>query len=144
MGVSDMKRADYVVLYINQWQRQAPAPEFLAYFERFSPEYVVRIGGLDYARIYDMRQAPLSFQASAIDPVREVNGFLISCAIPADRRPREASFSDCMSCKNKWSTHYIERLERARKTEMPIIIIVVVATCLIILKVNWKAVKKTA
>ena len=79
MGISDLRRADYVVLYLNQWQRQAPTPEFLAYFERFSPEYVVRIGGLEYARVYNMSQAPPealpashSSQAGAVSPVGEV------------------------------------------------------------------------
>jgi hypothetical protein len=79
MGISDMRRADYVVLYLNQWQRQAPTPEFLAYFERFSPEYVVRIGGLEYARVYNMSQAPAqglsaspSSQVSLTSPVGEV------------------------------------------------------------------------
>jgi len=58
MGLSDLRRADYVVLYLNQWQRQAPYPEFLAYFEGFSPELVVRIGDIEYAQIYNMDDAP--------------------------------------------------------------------------------------
>jgi hypothetical protein len=58
MDIRDMKRADYVVFYINQLQRQAPNPEFLAYFEQLEPEYVVRIGALEYARVYNMQDAP--------------------------------------------------------------------------------------
>jgi hypothetical protein len=59
MSVRDMRRADYVVFYINQLQRQAPNPAFLAFFEQFEPEYVVRIGDLEYARIYDMSKIPV-------------------------------------------------------------------------------------
>jgi hypothetical protein len=58
MGIANLRRADYVVLYLNQWQRQVPTPKFLAFFEQFPPEYVVHIGDLEYARIYDMSQAP--------------------------------------------------------------------------------------
>jgi hypothetical protein len=75
MNIDSLRRADYVVLYLNEWQRQAPTPEFLAYFEQLQPEYVVRIGGMEYARVYNMRQAPTSFsstRASAISPIGEV------------------------------------------------------------------------
>jgi hypothetical protein len=75
MNIDSLRRADYVVLYLNEWQRQAPNPEFLAYFEQLKPEYVVRIGGVEYARVYDMSRAPTSFSppgASAADPVGEV------------------------------------------------------------------------
>jgi len=79
MSIDSLKRADYVVLYLNQWQRQAPNPEFLAYFEQLQPEYVVRIGGLEYARVYDMSQAPAAElpgssppEAGAVNPVGEV------------------------------------------------------------------------
>jgi hypothetical protein len=45
---------DYVVLYAHQWQRQVPNAEMLAFFDRFSPEYVAQINGLDYARVYNL------------------------------------------------------------------------------------------
>jgi hypothetical protein len=71
--IDALQRADYVVLYVNQWQRQIPYPEFLAFFEQFSPEYVIRIGGVEYARIYDMSQAPPDETARSIyTPDREV------------------------------------------------------------------------
>jgi 4-amino-4-deoxy-L-arabinose transferase-like glycosyltransferase len=57
-SLDDLRGIDFVVLYRDQWQRQLPSPEFLAFFQRFDPEYVVRIGGIEYARIYNMRYAP--------------------------------------------------------------------------------------
>jgi hypothetical protein len=51
-----LKRADYLVLYIHQWQRQQPDPAMLAYFTSKSPEYVVHIDGFDYAMVYNMRK----------------------------------------------------------------------------------------
>jgi hypothetical protein len=58
MSISDLRRGDYVVFYLNQLQRQAPSAEVLDYFAQFEPEYVVRIGNLEYAWIYDMQDAP--------------------------------------------------------------------------------------
>lgn len=50
---------DYAVLYINQWQRQLPSPEVIAYFQAQTPVHTVRFRGLELARIYDMRTVPL-------------------------------------------------------------------------------------
>lgn len=47
---------DYTVLYINQWQRQQPSPEVITWFASQTPAYTVRSGGLDLARVYDMRE----------------------------------------------------------------------------------------
>jgi hypothetical protein len=58
MSVRDLRRANYVVFYINQLQRQAPSRAVLAYFAQFEPEYVVKIGNLEYARVYNMEDAP--------------------------------------------------------------------------------------
>jgi hypothetical protein len=44
------------VLYDHQLQRQQPDPELLAYLERQTPEYVVRINGLEYARVYNLHR----------------------------------------------------------------------------------------
>ena len=49
ISIRDLRRADYVVFYLNQVQRKAPSVEILDYFAQFEPEYVVRIGNLDYA-----------------------------------------------------------------------------------------------
>lgn len=43
--------ADYVVVYIHQWQRQLPA-ELLQRFAGREPEHTIWINGLEYARIY--------------------------------------------------------------------------------------------
>jgi hypothetical protein len=49
-----MQSADYLVLYIHQWQRLLPDPDMLAYFAAQVPEYVVHIDGLDYAQVYNL------------------------------------------------------------------------------------------
>jgi hypothetical protein len=53
-GLNQLPGIDYVVLYAHQWQRQVPNAEMLAFFDRFSPEYVAQINGLDYARVYNL------------------------------------------------------------------------------------------
>lgn len=49
---------DYVVTYVNQWQRRLPTQEMLDYFAQQTPEKVIVIDGLEYARIYNVRGAP--------------------------------------------------------------------------------------
>lgn len=44
--------AQYVVLYINQIQRQMPTPGLIQYYQSFPPAHVVAINGIDYAAIY--------------------------------------------------------------------------------------------
>jgi hypothetical protein len=55
-GISgeQLEGADYLVLYIHQWQRGRPDPEMLAYFADQRPEYVVHIDSLDYAQVYNL------------------------------------------------------------------------------------------
>lgn len=44
---------DYVVFYVNQWQRRFPDEEFYRYFEtRYEPEKIIPINGVDYVAIY--------------------------------------------------------------------------------------------
>jgi hypothetical protein len=50
---------DYTVVYVNQWQRQLPSPEAIAYFAEQTPVYSVRNGGLDLVHIYDLRNTLL-------------------------------------------------------------------------------------
>lgn len=50
--LTNILEADYVVLYIHQWQRQTPSKEILDYFARMKPVFVARIGNLDYAEVY--------------------------------------------------------------------------------------------
>ena len=44
--------ADYVVFYINQWQRKIPSSEVIDYFANQTPAHVVRANGLELVRIY--------------------------------------------------------------------------------------------
>ncbi|MCB0047838.1 MAG: phospholipid carrier-dependent glycosyltransferase [Caldilineaceae bacterium] len=48
---------DYVVVYINQRQREIPARDVINYFADQEPVYVVTRDGLDLARVYDLRGA---------------------------------------------------------------------------------------
>ncbi len=50
---------DYAVTYVNQWQREIPSPEAVAWFQAQTPVHTVRFRGLELARIYDLRGAPL-------------------------------------------------------------------------------------
>jgi hypothetical protein len=52
--------SNYLVLYIHQWQRKLPAPEFLAIFAPQEPEQIIRINGLEYAKIYKLPEQPVS------------------------------------------------------------------------------------
>jgi hypothetical protein len=44
--------ADYVVFYVSQVQRQLPSAELVEFFGVQVPEHVVRLGGVDFVRIY--------------------------------------------------------------------------------------------
>lgn len=50
---------DYTVSYINQWQRQQPARQLIAYLDELTPEKRIVINGTEYARIYNLREAPV-------------------------------------------------------------------------------------
>lgn len=50
---------DFTVLYVNQWQRQLPSAEAIAYFLAQSPVHTVRAGGMDLAYVYDTRTMAL-------------------------------------------------------------------------------------
>jgi hypothetical protein len=50
---------DYVVLYINQIQRGIPSQEAIDWFMAQNPALVVNFGGLELARVVDMRGQPL-------------------------------------------------------------------------------------
>lgn len=50
---------DNAVLYVNDWQRQIASPPLLAFFAGQRPAQQIVINGLEYARIYNLRQAPL-------------------------------------------------------------------------------------
>ncbi len=50
---------DFVVLYINQIQRNIPSPEAIDWYLAQEPALRVDFGGLELARVYDMRGKPL-------------------------------------------------------------------------------------
>jgi len=50
---------DYAVLYVNQWQRQIPSAEMIDYFFAQEPAHVVRSGGLELARVYNLQDTLL-------------------------------------------------------------------------------------
>lgn len=45
--------ADYTVFYLNQVQRGFPSQEILSYFRQREPAHVVKVGGIEYAWIYE-------------------------------------------------------------------------------------------
>jgi hypothetical protein len=47
-------KSDYVVIYIEQWQRDLPA-EVLDRLQDLQPEYSVWLDGLEYARVYKIQ-----------------------------------------------------------------------------------------
>lgn len=53
-SLRELLEYDYVVVYINQWQRHA-APEVFAYLATLQPEHVVSIQGVEFARVYRVR-----------------------------------------------------------------------------------------
>lgn len=58
------RNAHYVVIYINQWQRNEPSVAEVAYFAAQRPLHVVRAQGIDYARIYAGPQVrPIEWEA---------------------------------------------------------------------------------
>lgn len=52
-------KADYAVLFAQDWQRQLPSRKSVAYFQHLTPEQVITLDGLDYAHIYNLGSAPL-------------------------------------------------------------------------------------
>jgi hypothetical protein len=51
--------ADYATVFVQDWQRQLPSRKAAAYFQQLTPEKTIVLDGIDYARIYDLRAAPL-------------------------------------------------------------------------------------
>jgi len=52
--LEELLQADYVVIYYQQYQRQLPSQEALAFFQEQTPEYVVTLNGLDYVEVYNL------------------------------------------------------------------------------------------
>ena len=51
--------ADYAAVFVQDWQRQLPSRKSAAYFQQLTPEKTITLDGIEYARLYDMRAAPL-------------------------------------------------------------------------------------
>ena len=51
--------ADYAAVFVQDWQRQLPSRKSAAYFQQLTPEKTITLDGLEYARLYDLRNAPL-------------------------------------------------------------------------------------
>jgi hypothetical protein len=66
----NLLKANRVIVYINQIQKQFPSPEFIAYFLAQKPLHTISLAGLDYIKIY-LGPAPLAEELENID--RPVN-----------------------------------------------------------------------
>jgi hypothetical protein len=53
-------KADYLVVYNNQWRRQIP-PELFATLSTITPEKTIWINDIEYARIYEISALPSSY-----------------------------------------------------------------------------------
>jgi len=60
--------ADYVVIYIHQWQRKM-AEHLLNYLALQTPEHIIRLNGLEYARIYRLDSARDFYEEPTYQPV---------------------------------------------------------------------------
>jgi hypothetical protein len=52
------RASDYCVIYVNQWQRGRLPAELLTYLDSLTPLQVIRLQGVDYVYIYDIRGVP--------------------------------------------------------------------------------------
>jgi hypothetical protein len=56
--IQDWKDSDYCIVYINQWQRERLPAELMDFLRKEKPALVVRLQGLDYVYVYDIRRTP--------------------------------------------------------------------------------------
>jgi hypothetical protein len=56
--VEDWVNSDYYILYINEEQRQKISGDLIDYLATLKPIQVIRINGIDYAYVYDIRDLP--------------------------------------------------------------------------------------
>ncbi|MCX6044337.1 MAG: hypothetical protein NT075_04440 [Chloroflexi bacterium] len=75
--------SDYAVLYVNQWQRSDIIRDIVNYFSEQTPAHVVRLHGLELARIYAMR----------IKPPPPFSGVYIDSAVNFANKIRLAGYS---------------------------------------------------
>jgi hypothetical protein len=74
----DPATIDYVILYLNEVQRQLHPDVIARYYDQQEPEYTVRINGIDYAWIYRNTNyvAPMRYVAERARP--ETDAILVS------------------------------------------------------------------
>jgi hypothetical protein len=71
--------ADYAAVFVQDWQRQLPSRKAAAYFHSLTPESTVTLDGIEYARLYNLRGAPLpSYVTDWGDAIR-----LVTFQLPA-------------------------------------------------------------
>jgi hypothetical protein len=51
--------ADYAAVFVQDWQRQLPSRKSAAYFQQLRAEKTITLDGIDYAHLYNLRDAPL-------------------------------------------------------------------------------------
>ncbi len=51
--------ADYAAVFVQDWQRQLPSRKSAAYFQQLTPETTITLNSIDYAHLYNLRDAPL-------------------------------------------------------------------------------------
>ena len=57
-SLEEVQKMDYVVVYYQQYQRQAPSRQVLDYLDGLSPVKEIRVNGLDLVRIFRIRGGP--------------------------------------------------------------------------------------
>jgi len=68
---------DYVVSYVNMWQRELPTPEVNTYLNALRPEEVIMLEGMEYARIYEVYDVRLpDFAGPADDHSADFGGLI--------------------------------------------------------------------
>lgn len=103
--------ADTTVFYINQVQRGFPSGEILSYFWQRQPEYVVRLGGMDYAWIFAgpvvSRDVPKNY-AFAANVVLGGGARLVGLDIPQSSAPVDAYTLSQVARAATFTTPYTE------------------------------------
>jgi len=78
--------ADYAITYINQWQRELPDRETIAFFESLEPVHTVSLKGLEMAKIYDLRDVPPpAFTSISTSSAAQCNDHLVLSAYQQER-----------------------------------------------------------
>jgi hypothetical protein len=86
--------ADYVVFYVNQWQRQKPYPELINYFRAGQPLFTLKIGslghlveqsGVSWVEVYKAPAAQSASGAPKIEGVAQLLAYKVAGSKRAER-----------------------------------------------------------